>query len=330
MDVSQMSTQEIIDAMAPEPTEDDVREAAVAEGSEADVSQLADTEQAVPVVPSADAVVAPADAETVKDPAAEVVEPAAVEATPAPSAHDRAIVKAARASETRALKELAKAKRELEELRALVPAKAEAKPDPKVLEDVKQYAPEASQYIEVLEKQVEELKKATPQKQEEAEPEFIPEPLDKDPDVAAEVQADLDQVPELASWHVNPDQRDWQRAKTIDEFLFHSPKWQGKSNAERWKEVVRLRKEEVAETSGRARDVAGTDPVVPSPTPPKQATKPTAEDAKRVIEAKAKSAPVTTSDFRGRSPPTRIASKRDAWHSMTNEQLLAQLPEIPE
>jgi hypothetical protein len=128
---------------------------------------------------------------------------------------------------------------------------------------------------------------------------------------------------------VAKDQTDWARAKAIDAMLVGSPLWQGKPMRERLAEVVRLRKEEVAGTSGRARDVSAGE-TDPSTKPTKPATKPTAEDARRVIEANAKSAPVSASDIRGRAPPTRIASKRDAWPTMTNEQLIAGLLDIPE
>lgn len=321
--VSQMSTQELIDAMAPEPDAGDVLEPDVAGASEAEAEQVPAVEQPGTEEESVDQDATTTDAGQVAEAVEEDPTKTAEAAEPAPqkqTSHDRAIVKAARAAEARANKELARLRREIEDLRAKqAPAvEAEKKPRAEVLEDVKQYAPEAGQYIEVLERQVEELKQAVP-KPVAAEPEFTPDVLHPDPDVAAEIQADLDEVPEISTWHVDPDQTNWTRAKAIDAMLVGSPRWAGKPMQERLKEVVRLRKEEMS---------AGNEE--PSTTPTKPVTKPTAEDARRVIEAKAKAAPVSASDIRGRSPPTRMASKRDSWHSKTNEQLLAELPEIPE
>jgi hypothetical protein len=258
------------------------------------------------------AAVAPAAAAAPKTEPAEDPNQAGIEgeqaqpnAAEAPT-HDRKIVKAARAGERAALRRAEALEAEVARLKALVPAEQPKGLKPEVLADVEQYAPEAATFIKDVLAENEALKKRTAPA-EPIESDFTPEPI---PDSVQDVIDDTPAISELGVWRTTKEgQANWERAKQIDNLLRGSPKWTGKPLADRLAEVVRMRKEEIGEPS----------------TP--EVKKPTAADARAKIEAVAKTAPVSVSDVRGKSTPTTLTSKRANWASMSNEQLLAELPE---
>jgi hypothetical protein len=226
-------------------------------------------------------------------------------AAEAPS-HDRKIVKAARAGERAAIRRAEAAEAELLRVKALLPAEQPKTLEPEVLADVERYAPEAASFIKDILAERDELLKKQPKPVEAIEePEFVPERLEN-----PEVQDVVDSLPELSAWQMTPEGQDnWNRAKQIDTLLRESPKWKGKPLADRLAEVIRMRKDELGEPS----------------TP--EVKKPTAADALAKIRTVAKTAPVSVSDVRGKSKPTTLTSKRAEWAGMTNEQLLAAMPE---
>lgn len=319
MDKSQMTNEELIAANHPEEP-DEVDGAAVANPADnVDPPKVEDP----PVDPKDKAQDTPA----IPAPAADGTR--AAPAADQPQGHDRTIVKAARAGEARARKDLHKAQQRIAELEALVPKPAEVvekKPNADVLKDVKNYAPEAGEYIEQLEQQVETLKKSTPPPAPEPA-EFVPPPLHADPEIAEALQDELDEVPDLVAWHQDPDQSRWKRVRAIDHALAGSPDWEGKPLRERFAEVARM----VNAESERAKPAPKPPAAAPSPEPEPKKALPTAADAHRVIKEKAREEPVSVGDLRGKAPPnTSAPSKRDTWANMTNDQLIAQLPEYPE
>ena len=263
--------------------------------------------------PTADAVATPASDPEPK-PADETAPADKASAdSPGETNQDRANLRAARKSEERALRQLEAVRKENERLLALIPKEPElVRPSEEALSDIKEYAPETAQYIADLEHKAAEFAKlqtktTAPQENDD----FVPEKLNDDPKVAAELQELVDDVSDLAKWHLDPDQSNWKRAKLLDVMLSGHPDWQGKPLKDRFQEVVRMRNAEL-----------GVKPAAP------KKAQATVEEAKRVIEEKAQVAPVSISDLKGKSTPTTHApSKRAEWKSMTNEQLLATLPE---
>lgn len=262
---------------------------------------------------------APEAAKPTDEPQAEVPEvPAAEpevqapEATPEPEVEipkrDREAVKAARAGERRALRELDEVRAEVERLRKAAPA-APALPvlDEKTAEDLKEYAPSAIDAIKARDAELERLRALNAQlaKQQPEKREFQPERL------AADQQDAVDEVPDLVAWQHNQDQTDWNRVKEIDTYLAGHPAWKDKPMVERFAELALRRNAEKAKAT------------TPPPKP-----KPTAEDAKRVIEEKAKVEPLSVGDLRGRTPPNQVKSHRNEWASKSNEQLIAELPDF--
>jgi hypothetical protein len=270
--------------------------------------ELEPEDQPVVIEQAAAAPAAAAEPKTEQEPASteeqagiegEQAQPVAAEA---PS-HDRKIVKAARAGERAALRRADALQAELDRVKALLPAEQPKALKPEVMADLEGYAPEAATFIKDILTEREQLLKQKPAPVQAIETEFVPERLEN-----AEVQDVVDSLPELSAWQMTPEGQDhWQRAKQIDTLLRESPKWKGKPLADRLAEVVRMRKDELGETS----------------TP----KKPTAAEAKAKIEQVAKTAPVSVSDVRGKSTPTTLTSKRADWATKTNEQLLAELPE---
>ena len=145
-------------------------------------------------------------------------------------------------------------------------------------------------------------------------------PAQPEPEFVADEPADpvlkgaLELAPALNDWRLDPKaQHHWQRAKAIDGYLSGLPEWrvdpalpddkQQELLAKRFNEAVRLRRAE-------------STPKAPPP------SKPTAEDAKKIIEASADEAPLSVTDVRGRTPPAQIPSITKAWKGMTNEQIL--------
>ena len=262
---------------------------------------------------------------------------AAAEATPAAAAtaattdeddlahlpdRERAQVRAARYGERQAKREAQRLARENEELRRAQggkPAAAaeaddddgEYTPDPVVLEQLAEVDPRAAKELQQLaEIRAENARlKAATAAPARPEPEFVAdEPADP------VLKGALELAPALNDWRLDPKaQHHWQRAKAIDGYLSGLPEWrvdpalpddkQQELLAKRFNEAVRLRRAE-------------STPKAPPP------SKPTAEDAKKIIEASADEAPLSVTDVRGRTPPAQIPSITKAWKGMTNEQIL--------
>ena len=260
---------------------------------------------------------------------------AAAEATPAAAAtaattdeddlahlpdRERAQVRAARYGERQAKREAQRLARENEELRKAASGKpaAEAEadddeytPDPVVLEQLAEVDPRAAKELQQLaEIRAENARlKAATAAPAPPEPEFVAdEPADP------VLKGALELAPALNDWRLDPKaQHHWQRAKAIDGYLSGLPEWrvdpalpddkQQELLAKRFNKAVSLRRAEIA-------------PKAPPP------SKPTAEDAKKIIEASADEAPLSVTDVRGRTPPAQIPSITKAWKGMTNEQIL--------
>lgn len=153
-------------------------------------------------------------------------------------------------------------------------------PDETQLADVRQYAPTVGAHLDALAAENARLRAAVPKK--DPGEEFRPEAFDPD------IQGAIDDVPDLLLWQTSPEHQDrWRAAKAADLVLQHSPKYAGKSIAERFARVVQMVNDEVGQPS-----------TVPS--------QKTLEDAQRVIAAAgAPPAPgaTTMGDLRGGASP---------------------------
>lgn len=135
-------------------------------------------------------------------------------------------------------------------------------------------------------------------------------------DTSDPLQDAIDSVPLLAEWQASKDEK-WERAKAIDRALEGSPKWKGKPLEDRFAHV--------------ARQVAGEFdiPVDDEPAPDTTSTnKPPAKAGKqppeKVIQAAARTAPNTLSDFKGGAPDP----SRDAIDRMPPQRMLARMSEM--
>lgn len=183
---------------------------------------------------------------------------------------------------------------------------ASRKPDESQLADVREYAPQVGKHLDALEAENAELRRnaGIPAQHESA---FAPDELDP------EVQAAVDEVPELLLWHASPEHQDkWSAAKAADRLLQHSTAFDGKPLSERLAEVVRLVREKVV-------------------TPSKASSAKTLEDAQRVIAAAtpAPAGAAAVGDLRG-GAHAATNSFRDP-HAMakagaSDEEIMASLP----
>jgi hypothetical protein len=252
----------------------------------------------------------------------EAADASAAAETPAEQDQHRASVnqalRASRRAERRAKEEAARerqareeATRELEELRKKVPDQAQTgvQSDDEIAQ-LEEDFPEAAAIIKreraarlEAERRASEAAGASPQ--QEAAPEFEPEAF---PD---EVQASIDQVPDLMAWQYDPArQQEFQLAKAADALLQQHPKWAGKPMHERFAEVVRRVKAELLD-------------------PSTQEQQPTGNSGRAVAAAKAASAqrpaPETLSDLGG-GTTVSTASNLARYQAMkSDDDILAEL-----
>ena len=231
---------------------------------------------------------------------------------PSLSSHDRRIVRALRKEEERNRKEIERLKAENEALKAKAPALDEDEDgdelDDDTIADLEEYSPKVAKYI----KKAKETLAAKPPAPAPESTGFVPQALDP------EVKAMVEDNPDLFEWHQSPEHADkWEAVTNADVFLSTTPEWKGKG-----KESVPARLAAAVKLVKASHGTAAPPPAAPAPP-----AKPTAADAKAIIDAKAAESPLSVDDLRGRTPPTHIPSKRNSWDQMSNDEILAGLPE---
>ena len=218
----------------------------------------------------------------------------AAEPEPAPlDSHAKAIIRAARMSEQRVKDELAEARAEVARLKQYEPAAP--KPyaiDEVVLQQLEDMDPEAAKLLR--EAAAARATAAAAPAAPAAAP-FVPQAFN------AEFQIQIDQVPHLTKWQNDPDQTNWEAVKTHDAVLMLNPAWKDKSNVERLSEAVRRRSLEIT---------------------PQNPARPTAADAKAVIDAKAKTPTLAVGDLRGRAQPTTQNDPTQRWARMSDAEII--------
>lgn len=229
---------------------------------------------------------------------------------PEPKA-DRSALRAARRSERRALETAARLEREIDELKAKVPAATTVAPDDEVMTALEADFPAVAKALKAtttqlaaVQAELAEARKTAPRQQ--AEDDFTP------PALPENVQDAVDDIPELLTWQTTKEgQAKWALAVQADNLLRASPKWKDKPMAERLAEATRRVKAEL--------DEPAADPS------PKPKTKPRTDPAAAVKEAK-RDAPVTLSDLRGgvATEHTQRLSRADM-ESMDDDALLSAL-----
>lgn len=184
-----------------------------------------------------------------------------------------------------------------------------AEPDESQLNDVREYAPAVGKDYDRLKAELAELKTRLPATVKE--PAFVPKTFPDD------VQAAIDEVPELLLWHSAAEHQDKLEAATAaDMLLERSPRWQGRPLADRFAAAVQM----VIEQG-----------VAPS----KASTAKTLEDAQRVIAAAAAApaaGPVSLGDLRG-GASAATGSSVDPFQMVkdgkSDEDIMAALPVMP-
>lgn len=204
------------------------------------------------------------------------------EAQPGDQGHGdvKAALRASRRAERKAREELAKATRELEELRAKV-GTATAADD---LDD--QLAADYPQIAEALKKrdeQIAELKKAqgavaNAEQATQQQADFTP------PELPLEVQEIVDEIPDLLALQHNPDQTGWKLAVAFDNALQAHPTWATKTPQERFAEAARRAKAEMRAAP---------------PAPTSDTASEARAKAAQAVAAAARRQPETLSDFGG-------------------------------
>lgn len=261
---------------------------------------------------------APATAATAPAPAPAGAAPAvaapAAPATPAAPAADaqgsaKAALRASRHQEKLLRDENAALRKRIEEAGGNAAAAEATKPDETQLNDVREYAPTVGKHLDALERENAELRARV---KDAPTPESAFKPIEYAPDI----QAAIDEVPELLLWHSTPEhQKLFDLAIRADGILAQLDQWDGKPLAERFAAAVA----EVKAKTG---------------TPSKASTAKTLEDAQRVIAAAtaAPAAPLAVGDLRGGATPA--SNSIPDYHAMkkagrTDEDIIASLPELP-
>lgn len=198
----------------------------------------------------------------------------------------KAALRAARRAERRALQESDRLKRELDEIKAKLPAGAigdDGDLDDTLAQDFPQIAAALKKRDERI-AQLNDQLKASSQAAAEQSSDFTP-PLQP-----AEVQDVIDEIPTLLAMQHNPDQTGWKLAIGYDAVLFNKPKWANRTPAERFAEAARLAQAELSPSTSQSSSA--------QPTAAEQA------EAARLKAAQAAAAagrrnPETLSDFGG-------------------------------
>lgn len=160
----------------------------------------------------------------------------------------KAALRAARAAEARAKREAERLRRENEELKQRAPA-APQDSDELTDEDVETIAADFPALAKVA-KAVRKAAVSAPAPaapQGETTPEFVPVSLPE------ELQEAVDATPDLLAWQHNPDQTAFDMAKAVDVLLDKHPKWGKAPLAERFAEVVKRVKQELADAPAAPR-----------------------------------------------------------------------------
>lgn len=123
------------------------------------------------------------------------------------------------------------------------------------------------------------------------------------PALPVEYQDAVDQVPDMLSWQLNPDQTAWEAAKRMDTYVLTLPGWADKPLAERFAEVARRIKADIGASSQ-----ATTQRIDPT----------------KAIEAAPRAAPSTLSDLGG-GGATKPASNLDRYARMSDDEIVADL-----
>lgn len=168
------------------------------------------------------------------------------------------------------------------------------------LADLEAYDPKAFAKVKAIQDEAEQLRAsaAAAPAPAAAKPEFTPERF------PPEMQDAIDQVNDLSDWQNDPKQQHlWRMAKAQDAILSELQAWEGKSQVERFAEVVK-----------RVKELASQTPALPK-TPE--------ELAREVIAAAPVAAPpVTAGGLRGGESPT---TQFPDYSRMTDEQVMASL-----
>lgn len=227
------------------------------------------------------------------------------EAQPADQGHGdvKAALRASRRAERKARDELAKANRELEELRSKVgTAPAADDLDDQLAADY----PQIANALKKRDEQIAELKKAqgavVQTEQASQQQEFNP------PELPLEVQDIVDEIPDLLAMQHNPDQTGWQLAVGFDAALRAHPAWAQKTPQERFAEAAR-----------RAKAELGTPPrATASPAPDARAK------AAQAVAAAGRRQPETLSDFGGQGNEPE-GNNLTRFQRMSDDDIVADL-----
>ena len=280
---------------------------------ETDPPAVAAPAEAPAAAPAEAPAAAPAAAPAVADPAA-LAAAAAAAATANADAQGstKAALRASRHAEKVLREQNAALLRKIEEAGIAAAPAAPKEPDASQLDDVREYAPDVGAAFDRLKAENAELKKRTVAAPL-PEPAFVPEYMPDD------VQAAIDEVPELLLWQTNAEHQNlWQTAKAADALLSRSAEWAG-----RGPEAMPLRfAAAVAEVKAR------------SAAPSKASTAKTLEDAQRVIAAAtaAPAAVLAVGDLRGgATPATSLGPDFAAMvkAGVSDESIIASLKALP-
>lgn len=243
------------------------------------------------------------DAETTEQPANVETEEVS-EASPK-KGDLRPALRASRKAEERARREVERLRGEVEELRKSVKPPAPSD-DGLTAEELEQaesdfpvFAKLARQNKALTEKVEALLSKQPTSFEQTADPEFVPELL------PLELQEIVDNIPDLLSWHQNPDQTAYEMAKIEDQKLLIHPTWKHRSNADRLAEVTR-------------RVNADLNEAAPKPSKPRVNVEDAIANAPRVR-------PNTLSDIGGGGDIPKSASNMGRYSQMPDEDIEADL-----
>lgn len=206
----------------------------------------------------------PGDAPATEGTGQQAAAPAAPAEPSKTKLNPHAVVRAARRSEERALREAERLRQEVEALRAKLPAEAPTPPADEIVDDeLERVAVDYPGIAPVLNKLVSTVKKVTAAAPPppatalapEPAPEFVPMRLPPN------VQEQVDAIPDLFEWQHDPDQTAFQLAIAADKLLMTHPKWKDKTQAERYVEVVRRVKADLGDSGSSQPSDGGIDPV---------------------------------------------------------------------
>lgn len=217
-----------------------------------------------------------------------------------PQGDVRAALRAARRGEHRARQEAERLRTENEELRSALPKPPVETVDDDLLAVVEADYPQAAKELKELRAKV----AATPAPAAAPAPkpaDFAPQTFDP------EVQDDIDAVPDLLAWQMDPDQTAFEIAKAADRALLLNPLWKDKPQAQRFAEVARRVKADLAAAA---------------PAPTQQKPKVNVDDAVRDAPVRR---PSTLSDIAGGGDSPTSRSNLGRFAGMSNDEIEADL-----